>query len=238
DPLVYSDAPDPNLQHLFGFYEPESTPSNASPEPGSWLWPLATPACAAEDDLPAIGRRVDRSGPGGDELGVYRHAGDRRLELMAQREGRGVEARVATLYRDLVKAVAWQESCWRQFVEHDGKVTYLVSPQGDIGIMQVNRRIWRGFFDLEKLRWDIVYNSGAGAEILAQLLMRYGVREGNPEPANAARATYAAYNGGPGAYRRYRLARVPRAQRHIDQAFWQKYQTMAAGRAGADVLCL
>jgi soluble lytic murein transglycosylase-like protein len=117
-------------------------------------------------------------------------------------------------------------------------VTYLVSDSGDIGIMQVNRRVWRGFFDLEKLRWDIVYNTGAGAEILAQLLTRYGVREAGERLDNAARATYSAYNGGPGAYRRYRLARVPRKLRRIDEAFRQKYEAMAAGRAGAEVLCL
>src|SRR5207247_2424864 len=77
----------------------------------------------------------------------------------------------------LVPAVAWQESCWRQFVERDGKVTYLLSKSGDVGIMQVNRRVWRGFFDLAKLESDIAYNAGAGAEILAQFLTRYGARE-------------------------------------------------------------
>src|SRR5205823_5226156 len=122
-----------------------------------------------------------------------------------------VEERFAHLYGVLVPAVAWQESCWRQFVEQDGKVTYLLSRSGDVGIMQVNRRVWRGFFDLARLEWDVAYNAGAGAEILAHLLARYGAREANGRLENAARATYAAYNGGPDAYRRYRLARVPPA---------------------------
>ena len=28
--------------------------------------------------------------------------------------------------------------------------------------MQINERIWRGFYDPHKLRWDIAYNAGAG----------------------------------------------------------------------------
>jgi hypothetical protein len=67
----------------------------------------------------------------------------------------------------------------------------LLSKSGDIGIMQVNRRVWRGLFDLTKLEWDVAYNAGAGAEILAQLLSaRYGVREASARSVeNAARAT-------------------------------------------------
>jgi len=104
--------------------------------------------------------------------------------------------------------------------------------------MQVNRRVWRGFFDVGKLEWDIGYNAGAGAEILAQLFTRYGMREANERPENAARATYAAYNGGPDAYRRYRRGRVPRKLRAIDLAFWEKYQAIAAGQGLDFVLCV
>ena len=149
-----------------------------------------------------------------------------------------IEARFRPVFAHLVPTVGWQESCWRQFVEKDHRVTFLLSGSGDVGLMQVNRRVWRGFFDLEKLEWDIAYNAGAGAEILAQLLNRYGVREGRGQVENGARATYSAYNGGPDAYRRYRLARVARTERAIDVAFWKKYQAMAAGRALDFVLCI
>src|SRR5437667_186507 len=178
--------------------------------------------------------------PRADERPAYRDAVARLLALVAERTAGAspVEERFAHLYRVLVPAVAWQESCWRQFVERDGKVTYLLSKSGDVGIMQVNRRVWRGFFDLAKLESDIAYNAGAGAEILAQFLTRYGAREASGRLENAARATYAAYNGGPEAYRRYRLARVPRAQRAVDRAFWEKYQAVAAGRALDFVLCV
>src|SRR5207245_4728448 len=123
-----------------------------------------------------------------------------------------VEERFAHLYGVLVPAVAWQESCWRQFTERDGKVTYLLSKSGDVGIMQVNRRVWRGFFDLAKLEWDIAYNAGAGAEILAQLLPRYGAREASGRLENAARPAYPAHHGRAAAQPRQRPApgsRVP-----------------------------
>src|SRR5207249_590498 len=183
--------------------------------------------------LASLVRRLDRWVPDNHELSEYRDAVDRLLDHVAAeaRQRNALDARVADTFPHLVKAVAWQESCWRQFVRRGGKVTYLLSSTGDIGLMQVNRRVWRGFFDLRKLQWDIAYNGGVGAEILAQLLMRYGLKEADERLGNAARATYAAYNGGPSAYRRYRLARVPRAQRAIDRTFWEKYQAMASGQA-------
>jgi soluble lytic murein transglycosylase-like protein len=118
------------------------------------------------------------------------------------------------------------------------RVVPLVSASGDVGIMQVNRRVWRGFFDLQKLAWDIVYNAGAGCEILAQLLARYATREAGSSPDAAARATYSAYNAGPDAYRRWRSGNVPAAERAIDEAFWTKYRAMATGRVRDEVLCL
>jgi hypothetical protein len=247
--LVAADRPDPALRDLFGFHDPASLPDDgarpppvedpATTEPESW-WRLGPRAAYASvpDDLVTVGKRLDRWVPPPGELETYRQLVERLLGLVAAREGRDVERRFATLYGHLVRAVAWQESCWRQFVERNGKVTYVASPTGDLGLMQVNWRVWRGFFDLEKLRWDIVYNAGAGAEILAQLLVRYGVKESTERFENAAYSTYSAYNGGPSAYRRYRQPKVARRLRIIDQAFRPKFDAMAAGRAGADVLCL
>ncbi len=243
DPLAYTEAPDPVLRELFHFHEPapsESTPAPPPADESSWLGPRTAWAAPPPDELGTLARRLDRWLPRPDELAAYRDAVGRLLALVAGRTAgaNAVEERFAPLYGVLVPAVAWQESCWRQFVERDGQVTYLLSKSGDVGIMQVNRRVWRGFFDLAKLEWDITYNAGAGAEILAQLLTRYGAREASGRLENAARAAYAAYNGGPDAYRRYRLARVPRAQRAIDRAFWEKYQAVATGRALDFVLCV
>jgi soluble lytic murein transglycosylase-like protein len=108
----------------------------------------------------------------------------------------------------------------------------------DVGIMQINVRIWRGFFNPEKLRWSAAYNAGAGAEILYHLLGRYGTREARLRFENAARSTYSAYNGGPARYRRYRLADAPEYGRQVDRAFWEKYQLVARGAARDRVLCM
>jgi hypothetical protein len=244
DPVQYSDDPDPALRELFEFQEPVplSAPADGPPA-AAWWWPLPMVAHAAPAPLPELAevlKRLDRWVPAGPDMETYRDAIGRLLATVAARtaEQHALDRRFTALYPDLVRTTAWQESCWRQFVERDGKVTYLASTSGDIGIMQVNRRVWRGFFDLEKLRWEIGYNVGAGAEILVQLLTRYGSREAETRLENAARATYAAYNGGPDAYQRYRRTRVPRALRAIDEAFWDKYQAMAAGRALDFVLCI
>src|SRR5437879_2507502 len=206
DPLAYTEAPDPVLRELFHFHEPapsESTPAPPPADESSWLGPRAAWAAPPPDELGTLAHRLDRWLPRADELPAYRDAVGRLLALVAGRTAgaNAVEARFEHLYGVLVPAVAWQESCWRQFVERDGQVTYLLSKSGDVGIMQVNRRVWRGFFDLAKLEWDITYNAGAGAEILAQLLTRYGSREASGRLENAARATSAAHNGGPGPHR-------------------------------------
>jgi transglycosylase-like protein with SLT domain len=242
DPLAAGDEEDPALRDLFGFHEPLS---GATPveSPATGWWRLAPrSAHAAEDgpDLAALARRLDRWVPRREEFDAYRDQVGRMLTLVARRtaDTNRVDHGLQGLYQDIALATAWQESCWRQFVRVADRVTYLESSTGDIGIMQVNRRVWRGFFDLEKLRWDAIYNAGAGSEILAQLLVRYGVREGGTRRENAARATYSAYNGGPAAYRRYRQARVSRMSRAVDRAFWDKFRAMAAGKALDYVLCV
>jgi hypothetical protein len=244
DPIAYSEAPDETLRELFQFHDPALILppwEPKAPDSSWWIGPRAALAAnPPSDELAALSRRLDRWVPSSEELEVYRDAVGRLLALVAERTGavNGIDERFATLYRQLVSTTAWQESCWRQFVEVGGQVTCLLSRTGDIGIMQVNRRVWRGLFELTRLEWDIAYNAGAGAEILAQLLTRYGVREASTRLENAARATYAAYNGGPDAYRRYRVGKVSRAKRAIDRAFWQKFQAMMAGQALDFVLCI
>ena len=247
DPLEYSDAPDPKLQELFRFRDPDAPARRLRRKPAapprSWLpfWLSPRPAYAEEaDDWRELSERLDRWVPGPNELATYREIVDRLLTLAAERsfDGEAVGERFEDLFRDLVKAVAWQESCWRQFVRDRGGVTPLLSSTGDVGMMQINARVWRGFFNPVKLRWSAGYNAGAGTEILWQLLGRYGVREARDQIADAARASYSAYHGGPRRYRRYRLSDTPPEMRLIDQAFWEKYQAISAGQAGDRVLCM
>ena len=105
--------------------------------------------------------------------------------------------------------------------------------------MQVNRNTWRGIYDLKGLGDDIEYNGNAGGEILAYYLTRYALRknEDKQEGGNLARATYAAYNGGPGHLSRYRSAKQNPALKKVDEAFWEKYQAVSAGREMDVQLC-
>jgi hypothetical protein len=140
-------------------------------------------------------------------------------------------------YVVLIKSTAWQESCWRQFIKVGSHVRWLESRTGDIGLMQVNKHIWRGFFSLERLEWDVLYNAGAGAEVLAEM-MSFTLAQPKDDPVpvaeHLARSAYAAYNGGPSAYNRWRR-REAVAARLIDNQFLGKYETIASG-APIDIL--
>lgn len=205
----------------------------------SWLWSPRTAAAATPPvDLVALGKRLDRWVPADTELSAYRDAVEQLLTTTATHRVDRVDGRLRPVYRSLVPSVAWQESCWRQFVERNGAVTFLRSATGDVGIMQVNRRVWRGFFDVHKLEWDMVYNAAAGAEILVQLLSRFGVQEGATLADNAARATYSAYNAGPGSYARYRSPKASALGKAIDADFYEKYKQVSGGVAGDLVLCM
>jgi hypothetical protein len=62
----------------------------------------------------------------------------------------------------LLKAIAWQESNWRQF---DSNGNPLVSVDGGIGIMQLTNQTR---FDQQRLKTDIRYNIEAGAQVLLE----------------------------------------------------------------------
>ena len=132
------------------------------------------------------------------------------------------------LYRQIVFTAAWQESCWRQWIK---KGTPVASTTGDVGLMQVNRNTWRSVYDLKGLNGDIQYNGNAGGEILLYYLTKHAIRKNEDKQAggNLARATYSAYNGGPGAVRRYRGVRQSPVWKKVDEAFWEKFQVVSAG---------
>jgi len=135
-------------------------------------------------------------------------------------------------YRVMVKAAAWQESCWRQFVLAHGRIRFLESSSHDVGLMQVNRYVWRGFYNVTHLEWDIAYNAGAGSQILARLMIRAAGKAAHAgDPDAFARSTYAAYNGGPDEFNRWRRADEPHDWRLIDEAFWQKYRALKEGQS-------
>jgi hypothetical protein len=243
DPLAYDLVVDPELRRLFGFGAPLPLPPRALPPPPpppgpplSWLGPAPAQA-ALPGDADELGAKLDRWVPQREELPHYlATVGEllRRTSAAALALGSIPEA-YHGLYRRLVLATAWQESCWRQYRRRNGTVTYLQSSAGAVGLMQVNARVWRGFYEADALRWNVPYNARAGEEILRQYLLRYGldknehVQVGGAE--NLARAAYAAYNGGPGHYRRYRLAATSRRLKRIDAAFYAKFRALGGGRA-------
>lgn len=239
--LKYDLKVDPELRRLFDF-EPDEPPTEpAVPVPESSLMDrllasLIRPACAGEaasDPAAELGRRLERRVPGDTQPGEYQALVGALLRLTADRQlQKGNLAQDhAAIYRDLVPATALIESCWRQFVSENGKVTYLKSSAGSIGMMQVNQYVWRGFYEIERLKWDVPYNVHAGAEIL----MRYMKSDAIPMAEKAGqvdyipRATYCVYNAGPKAVRRFLNTKGSARARAVDERLWRLYRGIAAG---------
>lgn len=248
DPLHYDEGVDSELRGLFDF---DALPDNA-PVPGredgvdddgeshgtgQSLWRILplTEAMASTGPGKKLVARLNRWVPEKGQMHEYlplvrdllhhtalKVAGDSDLD-------RGLH----DMFRDMVLATAWQETCWRQFVRSGDKVAPVTSAGGAVGIMQVIPAVWRGFYDGKSLAGDIAYNAAAGSEILMHYLVDYAIARGEHEvdggTNNLPRAAYAAYNGGPSHLRRYRTARVAESLQRIDQAFWDKYRTIAGG---------
>jgi len=147
----------------------------------------------------------------------------------------GLPKRFHGMFSNLIPAMAWQESCFRQFVVKNRKLTYLLSyNQTSVGLMQINERVWRGIYDRSRLRWDIRYNALAGCEIVDLYLRKYALKHSvwrkHPDMDLLSRVVYAMYNGGPGQYDKF-LARV-RADKHYrsDQLFLEKLQLVWAAK--------
>ena len=122
-----------------------------------------------------------------------------------------IPTQLHAMFRTMIVAMAWQESCFRQFVEKNNKLTFLMSyNQTSVGVMQINERVWRGMYDRNQLRWDIRYNAQAGCEIAELYLRRHALQGNGPAPgakvSSLPSIVYAMYNGGPGQYEKY-LAR-------------------------------
>jgi hypothetical protein len=240
DPLQYNLAPDPVLRELFGFPAelPEEEPLEPIPEdavsPQS-LFSVVGSAYAVEhrqsSDLAALRKRLNRWVPSDSEITEYRATMNKLLLITTERELQGphLETRYKPLFRNLVRATALKESCWRQFTRKREKTTYLRSSAGSIGLMQVNPYVWRGFYNVEQLRWNVHYNAEAGTEILLRYLLRYAVNEEKTGSIdNIARSAYAVYNAGPGAASRYRKKSSSKREKKVDLRFWEIYRGFKA----------
>jgi hypothetical protein len=266
DPLYYDTAVDPELRRIFGFGEPLAPPAPSpllgapSEEmPGArldalsplaalaeWLVPSAWAAPALTGDRPMLVARLNTWIPGKkQEVREYVPLVHDMLRLTVDDAlGTSVtdsDETAAKVYPTLVIATAWMESCWRQFVRSDEGVQPLVSPAGSVGLMQINAKVWRGLYDPAGLEGDIGYNGRAGTEILWHYLRDFalpaGEHLGDGGADNLARATYAAYNGGPGHLSRYRKPKTSAHLRVIDREFWRKYQIVRRGEQDPMFTC-
>lgn len=131
------------------------------------------------------------------------------------------------VFTKMILTTAWQESCWRQFSVKKNTIVPLTSASSDVGIMQINEIVWRGFVDRQKLRWDISYNAKMGSKILLNYMTRYAIRHEEFKKSggldNLARSAYSSYNGGPSQYARYRKPNVKPHLKKIDVAFYEKF---------------
>lgn len=236
DPLQFDWDVDPMLRDLFNFApEPEPAPQSepeTMPAPRSRMfWNIFFPeACAADADLH---KQLDRWVPDLDDLLKYQQLMEQLITAVADDELRSnnLDSRYEAVFQHLLPATALIESCWRQYVRRDGEISFLKSKAGSVGLMQINQNVWRGFYDVERLRWEVGYNTRAGAQILMRYLKKYGFEatEKSEDMNNGIRATYAVYNGGPRAARRFMKQDGPRPRNALYDKFWRVYQGIAAG---------
>lgn len=147
------------------------------------------------------------------------------------------------LFRLLVSATAWQESCWRQLTASGGKIRCLLSYNGSsVGLMQVNIRVWKGLYQPKSLRWDIYYNVLAGIEILDLYFCRYALDRFSPDlslPFDIlGGAVYAMYNGGPNQLSRFLRRQQEGNLNSLDRLFQEKYDWVKNGQMDRLQMCI
>ena len=263
DPALLFKRPetDENLQKLFrlNLYPENDTPLPlAGPVPsqgkeGSFLsrasfcgtiLSLLSPADAEAGQLPGYKEILEWKVPD-DNLDGYIRRVEKVLAAAAKHcfKEELVPKKYQSLFTKMLPALAWQESCFRQFVVKDSKLTYLLSyNQSSVGLLQVNERVWKDIFRRNPLRWDIRYNSIAGSEIAAMYLQKYALRDAKTasrlDQASMASLVYAMYNGGPSQYKKY-LSRMQTGKFYLsDRLFREKYDWQSAGKKDMLGKCL
>lgn len=236
-PATFTPLPlaiDDELRTLF-FPERDAGPAPTGDDTAIRWWQWLVPAAHAADPSPAEALRgmLPRLPGLDDYLGVVSTLlEEATLAHLAD------DTRLPPEYHDmldpLVRATAWKETCWRHYLDNANPPSVIRSAVGAVGMMQINARVWRGLYDMERLESDVAYNVNAGIRILEHYLLDYAVRRGEHEHPggadNLVRATYAAYNGGPGQMPRYRRDATPARLQQIDQAFWRAYEQMKKER--------
>ena len=232
DPLKYNETLDPELLRLLQL----NSANNSSFQQPLNFWPINSATAATKP--------LDTWVPNTNELDAYLPR-VRYLLLKSARQSlkkSSLTAEQKDIFKKMVMTTAWQESCWQQYKVKEQKIAPLSSSTGDTGIMQINERVWRGFVDLHKLRWDIAYNAQTGSDILLNYMTRYAIKNAEHRQEggldNIARSTYSAYNGGPSQSSRYRNSKAPQALKKIDKVFYEKYLKVKQGKELSVAKCL
>jgi len=208
----------------------------------SQLHPLraahADPAQSLAELNEALRGRVAQVSEIDEYLGLVSQLLAVEVELRTNGEGR-FPVEHAGLVSPLLRATAWKESCWRQFTGAPDAPSVLRSSAGALGMMQINARVWRGIYDVDRLADDVAYNVRAGGDILEYYFVDHALRRREHEQPggaeNLVKAAYAAYNGGPRHLSRYRTDGGSSRLRAIDREFWRHFALMRDNGGWPDV---
>ena len=223
DPLAFGWEVDEDLRQMFDVED--SAPPPVPTRTSSLGYFLRT----SNTDAPALDRWV----PARDEFAAYQsRVGELLIETSAAELKRtALPAPHDKVYRYMVPTTALIESCWRQYVRRGGKVTFLKSQSNSVGIMQINQLVWRGFYDVKRLRWDTAYNIHAGSQILMRYMKDYAIPYAakTGDPNHVPRAAYAVYNAGPKAVGRFNRNPPHPREARVDGKLWDIYQGIVSG---------
>ncbi|MCK5828821.1 MAG: transglycosylase SLT domain-containing protein [Methylococcales bacterium] len=233
DPLQYNENLDSELLQLFQF----NPANNISNQSSLNLWPINSAIAATNKPLntwvPTLKELDDYLPKVKDLLLSSANQSLTKSTLTPQQKD---------VFKKMVMATAWQESCWRQYIIKQKKIAPISSSTGDTGIMQINENVWRGFVNRQKLRWDIAYNAQTGSNILLNYMTRYAIKKAEDKQQggieNLARSTYSIYNGGPSQFSRYRHKKTTKTLKKVDNEFYDKYLKVKQGDELTVAQCL
>lgn len=131
---------------------------------------------------------------------------------------------------DLLKAIAWQESNWRQF---DAKGNPLKNPDSSmVGLMQISERWWGAPLspiksnDFNRIAWDWSYNIQAATEILDYYHKRVINRYPHETKTSKWNRTLKAYHAGESTIKTKTSANdfwyVKKIRDHLREKPWKK----------------
>jgi len=190
---------------------------------------------------PTLYQRLNRWVPNEGDEAEYEQIMTQLLAALAleQIKRDSLNPRYTKIFLNLVPTVAMIESCWQHFELKNEKIVTRRNQAGGLGIMQINQHVWRGFYNMDRLQGDVAYNIQAGNQILMRYFKQHAIKvaEENNNPDMAARAAYAAYNGGPGAVRRFLKTDTNSRLKRIDEHLWELYQKISAGGSGDLTTC-